>query len=237
MHRSKLSLLGLCALAVGVMAFSAASAQAAEWLILTGGTPNITKTAAELNAAASITLESGGARLNTRLIKLKLEISCTGGSLLGTSLEGEGKLTSGGKAEFTGCKTINAATKAELPECGVKAGGGAVGKIITAATKGQLQSSGRTKIEPKTGTTLATLEFEAGCVLPSPTTVNGVLFVEDCEGKLEMHLLEHLIVQGVETSLFVGADTAEHLETSLVGSAWLKLINNHLGRLFGGMIP
>jgi hypothetical protein len=234
MLRSKLGLLGLCVLAVGMMAF-AASAQAQNWLILNA--KGEVKTGTELKATVEGKIDGASASLDTHLVKLHVKITCTGGTLIGTKLEENGKLTNGGKVEFTGCKTFNAATSTELPECGVKAGGGAIGKIITAAGKGQLQNNGEIKIEPSTGTEFAKLEFEAGCVLPSPTTVNGVLVTRDCENMPELHLLEHLVSQGTGTSLFVGADTAEHLETSLAGSVWVALAGIHAGLKWGADFP
>jgi hypothetical protein len=233
MLRSKLALLGLCVLAVGMMAFSAASAQGAvEWLVL-----NTAHTGFEpLPFPVEGEVDGANASLDTHLVKLHVRVTCTSGTLKNTKLEAAGKLTTGGTVSFKGCKTFNAATSTELPECGVKTAGLAFGEVESKKGKGQLQTNGETKIEPETGTEFAKLEFEAGCVLPSPTTVNGVLFVEDCESttKEKEHLEKHLIKQGAGTSLFVGVDSAEHLETSLVGSAW---IFTNPRRLWGAMFP
>lgn len=198
-----------------------------KWLILNAEGER--QSAFSLPAELAGKIRGESASLDTHLVKLHVKVTCTGSTVVGTKLEKEGKLTSGGKVEFTGCKTFNVATGTELPECGVKAGGGAVGKVITTGLKGQLQANGLIKIEPTTGTTFATLEFEAGCVLPSPTTVNGSLFLEDGESKGATYLVEHLLQPGPGTSLFVGADTTEHLETSLIGSGFAYLSGAHSG--------
>lgn len=234
MLRSKLGLLGLCVLAVGMMAF-AASAQAQNWLIL--NSKGEVKTGTELKALLAGKIDGASASLDTHLVKLHVRVTCTEGTLNNTKLEAGGALSTGGTVFFKGCKTFNAATSTELPECKVKTAGLAFGEIESKKGKGQLLTSGRTEIKPETGTEFAKLEFEAGCVLPSPTTVNGVLVVEDCEGKAAEHLVEHLIKQGTGTSLFVGTDNAEHLETSLVGSAWIFLAGEHAGLKWGAVFP
>jgi hypothetical protein len=233
MHRSRLCFLGLCILVVSMMAF-AASAQAQNWLILTSG--GLVKTGTELKAAVESEIDGSSGSLDTHLVKLHVRITCTRGVSLHVIIGGGGILI-GVWWWYTGCKTFNAATSTELPECGVRTPGKSFGTLESLKSKGQLQTNGETKIEPETGTKFAELEFEAGCVLPSPTTVNGVLVVKDCEGKAAEHLVKHLIVQGTGTSLFVGADTAEHLETSLVGSAWVFLGGEHSGLKWGAVFP
>jgi len=61
-----------------------------------------------------------------------------------------------------------------------------------------------------------------------------VLFLKDGEGKAEAHQIKHLIEQGPLTSLFVGSDIAEHLESSLIGSAWVSLGGTDKGLSWGG---
>lgn len=234
MLRLKLSLIGFCVLVVGLMGLGVSGAEAAEWTIL--NSKGESKTAAELPAELAKEIDGTSASLDTHLFKLHVRITCTTATLIGLKLEKEGKLTTGGKAKYQGCKvfTINKEEKAtELPECGVKTAGQAFGTIETSKLKGQLQASGLIKIEPETGTTFISLEFEAGCVITSPTTIGGTVFLEDCEGKIVTHLIKHLFKQGAGTSLFIGSDTAEHLETSLVGSAWGFLSGAHAGLKWG----
>jgi hypothetical protein len=82
------------------------------------------------------------------------------------------------------------------------------------------------KIEPETGETFGTLLFEE-CVLPESNPVKGVLYVKDCLMHATTHATEHLIEQGPLTSLNVGSHTAEHLETSIDGSVWIRLGGPH----------
>jgi hypothetical protein len=230
MLRSKLGLVGLCMLMVGLI--GAASARATpEWLILTSG--GVVKTATELPAVLAGEIDGTSASLDTHLVKLHIRITCTSATVVGTKLEKEGKLTSGGKVEFKSCRLFNVATGTELPECGVKTPGTAIGTLITNALKGQLQAGGGIKIEPSAGTEFVKLEFEAGCALPSPTPIAGTIFIQDWEGKGATHLEKHLLTQSFGTSFFVGADSAEHLETSLVGNAWVFLSGEHIGLKWG----
>jgi hypothetical protein len=233
MHRSRLCFLGLCVLVVSMMAF-AASAQAQNWLILNA--KGEVRTGTELKAEVESKLDGTSGSLDTHLVKLHVRITCTKGVSLHVIFGGGGVII-GIWWWYSGCKTFNAATGVELPECGVKTAGQPFGTLESLKSKGQLLTNGRVEIKPESGTTFGSLEFEAGCVLPSPTTINGTLVVEDCEGKAAEHLVEHLIKQGTGTSLFVGADTAEHLETSLVGSAWIFLGGEHKGLKWGAVFP
>jgi hypothetical protein len=235
MLRSRLGLLGLCALAVGLMALEASSAQAANWLIL--NSKGEVKTGTELPAELGGEVDGIVIILDTHSVKIHVKASCSKFSILGAKLEAGGALTKGAKIKLEGCKVFNAATETELPECHVKTTGQAFGTVESNKSKGQLQTNGEIKLEPETGITFATLEFEAGCVLPSPTALSGTLFFEDCEGKAATHLVKHLFKQGAGTSLFVGADTAEHLETSLVGSLWIFLVGTHAGLSWGAVFP
>lgn len=236
MLSSKLGLLSLCVFAAGTMAFVAAPAHGAvNWLIL--NLKEETNTGGELPAELQGQVGGEWASLSTHLVKLRVEIACGFGKLIGVKLEAAGALTKGGKVKFDWCRTFNATTLRELPECGVRTPGLKFGEVASEKIKGQLQGTGEVKIEPESGVQLAKLEFEASCVLPSPTSVNGVLFVEDFEGKAATHLVEHLIKQGAGTSIFVGADNAEHLETSLIGSFVVALSGIHLVLKWGAIFP
>jgi hypothetical protein len=242
MLRSKLGLLSLCALALGLMAF-AGSAQASEWLILTGkeGESHVLKTATELPAEVKLALENEMGTLLTHLSGLAVSVLCTGAGLENTQLEGGGKLTEGGKVTFTGCTVPVPAGEI----CTVKSKGGTVGTIKTLEGKGQLEKEGDTKISPKTGETFAELVFGGEkCTLPTEVSepIHGVLWIKDCElnaskeSKIKEHLIEHLIIEDTSKghTLWIGSDTAEHLETSIDGSAWAKLAGGHVGLLWGG---
>jgi hypothetical protein len=235
MRRSKLGLIGICALGVGLLGPGAVSGQAANWLIL--NSKGEVKTGTELPATLEAEIDGVTASLDTHSVKVHLKSSCSKFSLIGGKLEAGGALTKGAKIKLEGCKVFNAATGTELSECGVKTPGAPFGTVESFKSKGQLQTNGEIKLEPETGTKFAELEYEASCTLPSPSPISGVLFLEDCEGKAATHLVKHLFKQGAGTSLFVGTDTAEHLETALVGSIWVFLGGEHKGFNWGAVFP
>jgi len=240
MTRTKLGLLGLCAVVLGMMAMSASSAQASlfAWLYLVteGGT------AVEVGGTEKIQVEgetdSTDLTLLTHIINRAIAITCTNFTVTGVNLEKEGTLTSGGKVKFTGCEAYGNGALGEPLGCNVKTSGQPVGTIESNAGKGALLlheiSAGVTelvtKIEPVTGTVFATI-LTSKCVLPESNTINGKLFIKDCQSMAELHLKKHLIVQNSLTSLWIGADTVEHLETSIDGSAWAFLTS---GQAWGG---
>jgi hypothetical protein len=231
MIRSRLGLkvLGLCAMVLGLMAFASA-AQAAKWLI--NGTD-----AAALKAGVTATIEGASASLLTTVLSKSVEIKCTAANLLGVSLEGEGKVTEGGKVEFNGCTT---AVGGEVQAaCKPKAGGGELGKIITNEGKGQLvlheeaggTKVGLTRIEPKTGETFVTIELGEKCAIGETLPTRGKLFLKD--PNVGTSSVTHLISEGPLTDLWVLNKTAEHKAT-IDGSATVALITPHSGVSWSG---
>ena len=234
MLRSKLGLLGLCALALGLMAFVTSSASAAEWLILESNKTTV-NTAAKLPASIVGEFEEKtDGTLLTHLVGIELNILCTAFTLTGTKLEGGGLLTNGGTVTFTGCTVPTSA------DCKVNSPGQAVGTIVSKAVKGTLQTNGEVLIEPKTGTVLIELVLSGELCLFSnlgTQTINGVLWIVDAKAKT--HEVKHLISEskakfsGKQGTLWIGKDTAEHLETSIDGSAWAFLTGaTHSGLAF-----
>ena len=261
MLRSKLGLLGLCAMVLGVMAISASAAQASlfEWLVLSkDGTQTFTKFgngAGQLLVEVRGELEGASASLLTHVVGLSVEITCTSASLIGVHLAEEGKLTEGGKVQFGECEAYSLNAKGELEAalgCNVHSPATAIGSksILTNEGKGALLlhtykidepepgvkvelTELVTKIEPKTGESFVTILTE-GCALPESNTINGKLFLKDCELKAETHQVKHLIEQGPLTVLWIGKDTVEHLQTSIDGSAWVSLGGAHVGFPWAG---
>ncbi len=241
MIRSRLGLLGICAMVLGLMAFSAGSAQAAKWLIGT-------KTGEELKAELQGEIENADAALLSKILGIKVRILCTAGTLVGVSLEGAGKLTTGGKVQFTGCKTFltpSGKAEEENKSCEPRTIGTALGTVETNKGKGQLvlheATAGLTVVEPETGTAFATLEMSSTCPIGERIPVNGKLFLKDCTtavcefSGLETLKATHLIAQGPLTQLWVLNKNAEHLETSIDGSARIWLAGVHLGMSWSGM--
>jgi hypothetical protein len=184
------------------------------------------------NAKAELVSEADSKDLTllTKMLGLKLTVTCTNLEFVGLRLESEGKLNTEGKARLKGCEAYGKGTLEEPLGCHVKSTGAAAGTIESKEVKGALvlheikagEKEILTKIEPKTGTTLATV-LTSECAMPESNPVNGVLFVKDGEKLATAHNVKHLIEQGPLTSLYVGSDTAEHLETSIDGSVWGKL--------------
>lgn len=234
MSRSRLGLISLCVVVLGLLAFAASSASAAEWLIL--NSKGEVKTAAEMPVELAGEFDTPNGTLDTHLTGIHIEVQCTKATLLGMKLEGEGKITNGSKAKYESCTVPTPVGKI----CTVKSPGAAVGTITTKELKGQLQTNGEILIEPKTGTVLAELVFEgAECTLPEGAqAINGVLWLRDCEGKPETHLVKHLIVESTAHghTLFIGADTAEHLETTVKGGGWIFLAGFGIGLAVGILI-
>jgi len=232
MTRTKLGLLGLCAVVLGLMAISANAAQAAKWLILDKGEPPVALDAAKLPAILTGEFEEGtDGILLTKILEILTHILCKSFALSGVSLEGEGKLTTGGKVKFTGCSvTLN---KEPNSECNPHSNGSPVGTIETLKAKGQLKligTAGLTKIEPETGTTFVTVEMGAGCPIGNKVPIAGVLTIEDCEGLLEKHLVRHLIQENAANTTL----TALGNKATIDGSAWVFLAAPHTGFLWGG---
>jgi hypothetical protein len=231
MIRTKLGLLGLCAVVLGMMAMSASPAQASlfKWLIL-----NAAKTTStELLALLVGEKDSPDLTLLTKLLGKRFAITCTNFELKAVHLSPLGTLSEGGKVKFTGCEAYGKGTLEEALGCKVHSAGQPAGTIETAEGKGALLLHETapgvnelvTKIEPKIGETFATFLTEE-CVLPESNPVRGKLFIQDCLLEAEIHKVKHLIIQNSLTKLWVGAHTAEHLETSIDGSAWVKLGNS-----------
>jgi hypothetical protein len=237
MIRSKLGLLGLCAMVLGVMAISASGAQAAgSWLV---GSTEITNTSS-LSAELTGEIDTPEPKLLTHLLGLTVTVTCKEFTTSGIALKGEGKLSEGGKVVFKKC-TVVAKDKNGNPSgnCTVKTAGEPTETIASEEGKGELvlHEGGvvLTKIEPK-GEAFATIRFEgAECLLPTSNKVTGVLYVKDCENKAETFAVKHLIEQGPLTSLSVGSDTEEHLLTTIDGSAWVKLTGGDSGQEWRAM--
>lgn len=238
MLRSRLGLLGLCGIVIGLMAFMPSSASASEWLILTSA--GVNKTASELPTSVVMSSDGGGGGgsdwdTSFLVIGIMTRVSCTSVGLTGTKLEAGGKLTNGGKFRLIGC-TVPTPTG-----CTVKSNFETTGTIVSNSFKGQLQESGEILIEPSTaGAPLSELVFEgATCSLPTGVTepINGVTWFKDCEGKLHTHLVSHLLVASTAhgKTMYIGKDTAEHLELSLLGSALWRLGSTHAGLSWGAL--
>jgi hypothetical protein len=222
-----------------LMALGVSSAQAeptAKWLILTSG--GVVKTGAELPSQVIGEIENKDGSLLTKVIGLSVRVLCETMTLEGLKLEKEGSLTKGFTALFGGCETfINGKLEAA---CEPFSAGEPLRSIKTNKLKGLAVLIGGAKrvlIEPEVaGASLVLIQFHEECVLPD-LTIFGKLYIKDCKGDAAFseHLVKHLIEEDtVNSRMWVISDTAEHLETSLDGSAEVFLTGPHTGLRWGG---
>jgi hypothetical protein len=243
MIRTKLGLLGLCAVVFGVMAFSASAAQAetnAKWLILTSG--GVHKTGAELPALIQIKeLEGNTASLLTTVLGIAFELLCTSASFEeNVQIIANGSL-SHGRVVFHGC--ITKLNGVQNNKCTPKAGGAAPGLILTNKLKGlivlhKLEPSGTLddliRIEPLEGETFATFNMGAECPIGELIPIRGKLYLEDSQNAFLIHQVTHLVREfDPLTHLWVLSLTFEH-EAKIDGSAIVALTGAHEGLKWSG---
>lgn len=237
----RLKALGLCAMVLGLMAFSASAAQAepnARWMInglnIVEKEPKAGVETTLLPAVGIAEIEGGSATLVTTIAGAKTEFLCTAADLTGAKLEKEGRITEGGKVKFSNCVTLLNGSLSKV--CVPKGGGEAFGSILSDTGKGLIvlhENASKvketlTRISPtRVDLRFALLEFGEECSLPEKVGVFGHLYIQDgASASAEKEF--HLIKQGPLTKLWVISDTAEHA-ANIVGSAWAGLIGEHKG--------
>ena|SRR6187399_1941238 len=240
MTRTRLGLLGLCAMVFGLMAFGASAAQAetgAKWLfahVVEGKELLIPF----LEASIGLETDTVGI-LHTEISKTKVLFECTTSAAIGATLKANGSIGNGAKIKFSGCTTkLNGATSAP---CKPKAGGTEDGVINTQAGHALLVlhalAGGGTddllSILPDSGETFAFIEMSEECSIGSKVPVIGKATLKDCENLALTHLVKHLVEIGPLTELWTISKTAEHVAT-ILGSGWAKLTGAHEGLKFSG---
>jgi hypothetical protein len=243
MTRTRLGLLGLCAMVFGLMTFGVTGAHAevgAKWLILNA--KKELKTGAELNAPVGLETDVPGV-LHSEILKIKVLFLCTTIEALNAKLLAEGAIGNtlsenpethlllglGSQVKFSGCTTDLNGTAA--PECEPKDPAGGAGTIITKPGHALLKlhelpekiKDDIVKILPDTGEIFATIVTGPLCPIGTSVPVIGSLALKDCENLALTHLKKHL-AEPFEplTELWTISKTAEHKAT-LLGSAWAFL--------------
>jgi hypothetical protein len=242
MTRTKLALLGLCAMLLGLMAFNTAAAQAekgAKWLFA-HLVEDENKTILELLIdflPAKIALEDDSPLyvLHSEILKIKVLFLCTHLQLAGgPELVAEGGISSG-KVLFSNCTTdLNGTANAN---CKPKDATDGEGTVVTNSIDSLIvlhNGEDVLKLLPVTGETFATIEMSAACPIGTKVPVIGELALKDCNKLALTHLVEHL-VEPYEplTKLWTISKTTEHVAT-LKGSAIGRLVGNHEGLKFSG---
>ena len=248
MTRTRLGLLGLCAMLFGLMAFGTSGAQAevgAKWLILTSG--GVLKTGAELHAKVNLEIDSPTLVLHSEILHIKTLFLCTEVKVDEAKLLAEGSIgkeagvVSGSKVLFAKCTTdLNGEAASECTPNDPVTGVGTISTQpghallvlheLTGGVKDDL-----TEIIPDTGlgTTFATIHLPAACPIGTSVPVIGKFFLKDCENKALEHLIKHLVEEGPLSELFTISKTAEHA-AKLLGSAWAFLEGEHAGLKWSG---
>jgi hypothetical protein len=180
-----------------------------------------------------------GETLLTQVAGVKIEKKCTGYELLGAKLEAEGKIASGVKVRFTGCKFIlNGKVSAA---CEPHTNGQGKGVLESTAAKGLLVlhklASGVldpiVRIEPVVGETFMVLETGEECAIGEEMTLVGKLTLKDAQNELTTEKAVHLIEEGPLTEMWFLTKTPEHL-VRFDGGAIGELSGEHKGLKVSG---
>jgi hypothetical protein len=247
MTRTKLGLLGLCAVVFGLMAFSATGAQAeGTWLILNA--EGKVKTGVELPATLELEKDKSleGLEhyiLHTEILKIKVLFLCKEIKLDNAIIYGAGAIGQAVNEEkgsivlFTKCVTL--LNGAEAPECtpkdptlgegGISTKTGHALAVLHELTADKVKDDIINVLPDNESKEFAKIILPAACPIGTSVPVFGELALQDCEKMALVHLIKHL-VEPFEplTKLFVISNTAEHAAT-LLGSAWAKLGGLHAG--------
>jgi hypothetical protein len=234
-------LVGLLALALGLMAFGATAAQAepgAFWEV----------NGSKLGGSESVQAknDSPDSTLLTTVGTSKVEILCTTISFVGATISGTG---ASGKIHYVGCTTLLNGVAAG--RCTPKSPGASLGLIETNALKGLIvlhettEVIGEDEIEgkkvklfkkvdllelaPVTGTAFATLELGTLCAIGNKFDITGKAFLKDCKEEGLVNLKEHLFEEGPLSALLFGGNAA-----TIDGSAWGFLSGANEGKTFSG---
>jgi hypothetical protein len=244
MTRTRFGLIGLCAVLFGVMAFGASAAQAETgshfWILNAEGKKVDT---GSLHATIQLKKESTTYILHSKILSVAVLFLCTELKAVNATLEGEGKISAGGKVLFSGCTTdLNGTANAACTPSDATDG---EGKIVTQSLHSLviLGTGGETilNILPDTGETFANIEMGSKCPIGTKVPVIGKLALKDCEKNAEgksratEHLKEHLVEPTTDsfTELWTISKTVEH-QATLLGSAWGFLEGGgHEGLKFG----
>jgi len=244
--------LGLTALVLGLMAF-AASAQAevgAKWTVA-GTDAGTLKAELKLTELLKIKAEEAEptVALLTKIAGAKVWfLTHKTPELIGIKLEGEGKLTTGGKVKFIGVTTdLNEKSSVVCTPLGTLNKDETLGTITSKEGKGELvlhttgtgSKEGVTQILPKEGNVFATLFFGEECSLPAEVPVitkkegGKGLVLKEPKGVLGTEQATHEITENSLTELWTISETEEHKAT-IDGTAVVGLTGTDLGLSWKG---
>jgi hypothetical protein len=237
MIRTKLGLLGLCAVVFGLMAFSTAAAQAevgAKWLIL--NSLGELKEGSTLHAAVGLESDTV-VILHSEILKIKALFECSSLRTENAKLLAEGSIgesagnVKGSRIVFSKCITkLNGVTNTECEPKDAVTGAGTIRTnpghallVLHKLESGEIDDL--LLVLPDTGETFATLELGIGCSIGTKVPVIGHVTLKDCLGNAGFlkHEIKHLVeVFTPLTTLWTISKTTEHVAT-LLGSSWAFL--------------
>jgi hypothetical protein len=242
MNHSRFGLLGLCALVLGLMTFSVASARAevgAQWLFAEQA-PN-SGLVPFLEASVAFEIDQKIV-LHTEILKIKVLLLCPTIQLENAVLKANGSIGEGARIKLSGCTfDLNGVTNAS---CEPKNEGTEAGVIKTKTVHALIilhkLASGVVDdfllVLPDSGETLVTFETAASCPIGSKIPLIGKFTIKDCENLALTHLVKHLVEVGTKaelSELWMVSKTTEH-ETSILGGAWAFLTGPHEGLKVSG---
>ena len=218
MKRAGLKLLGLCVLALGLIAFSATAAQGSVWMVKGANLSANKEVVGKLDENHGILLAVLGFN--------KVEFLCTSGQLLNTKLELAGAVSEASKnarADFSGCITkINGvpAKACEPFDLAPKT----PGVILTEELYALLQlhpatGEGVIVVTPKVGNVFADIDMGEACSIGELVTLFGTLALHDVgvelnKDELETERVNHLVAEfKALTALKLGNGKSESVAT------------------------
>ena len=231
MHQSRFGrkALGLCALVLGLMAFTASAAQAevgSKWMV--NGVdlnPHVLKVEVGVKE-----LENKTGSLLSTLVGLATKLLCTGETMTGAVLLLEGHL-SGGVIDYTGCETFlsGVLTAACTPTGGLIKTKKLLGLILLVLGPEGLETL--VDIKPEEGTEFAVIESSEKCAVGQKIVIKGEVDLKDCKKEWGKEKSTHLL----EESPAVSKLTANNKPASLDGSKIVELTGAHKGLTFSAL--
>jgi hypothetical protein len=181
------------------------SASAATWMV--NGTSVTSESSPEVQA-----LEIGKVpeteekylSLTFLLFGVKIENRCTGLNLVGAELEPKGEISTGARAEFSGCKLY--IEEIYDPECKPHTAGRPNGVVVTYELQGGI-FEGALNLIPAVGNVLKVYNLGSSCVIGEEIVVEGGLSLKDANGKIETEEATH-VVEGDGTSISLFGEPA-----------------------------
>lgn len=233
--RHRLKALGLCALALGLIAVGISSSHAevgSNWMVVNN---NIPKTLLPSIQVKEIEKENEGI-LETEILGVGVKVLCSTAELIGMKLETEGKITSGGKIKYAGCETfLNGGLAAA---CLPKSHAGVNDIIETTALKALIKlhnNAGTVLIEPVVGEILAKILTGEECAVGPTITIIGKYSAIDINGKFAVEEVTHLVTQGQLSEMWANTKTEEH-EVALRGGVVVQLSGvEHSNKKWSGL--